>query len=129
MPIDKGGRHMLVNRHAPYDNSTNSTNNPLASFYLCDPRQLFSTCVLNFKLTRNKNKNVYVLDNGSERFTSPVSGKIIKVQTFPPDLDIGLKREQKLSEDDQIEFVNGDIKDDYIFITLVILCPLMKDDE
>jgi hypothetical protein len=132
MPIDKGGKHMLANRRVPYEAPENpivssTSSNPISSFYVCEPTQLYSICVLNIKGTRDPDKQYLTMEDGNDYYTIPVTGKIQSISTEPQNLNIGLAKGIQLTKDEKLAF-STDLSDSAVYITLVLLCTLVKDD-
>jgi hypothetical protein len=117
MPIDKFGRHML--KHNLYQPTNTS---PLSSVYLCDPKQLYSICVLNVT------DEWFIKEKGNMHyFTCPVDGRLVSHNILPENIDIKIVDGVLFKKGERIAY-NKEPNSPPVNMLLVLACPLVKDE-
>lgn len=134
MPIDKFGRHML--RATPYSNVQPSIDS--TSFFLCQPTEFKSPCVLYINGVYDINKSVsfFRLHNGELEYKSPISGVIDQVvitpniKIFKNELDWfdgTLLKDKKIQKGDKLRFFT-ESEHKTLYAEITVLCPLLKNE-
>lgn len=135
MTVDKFGRHQLSQSSTTYSNIASPQSAP---FYICDPTILHSKTVI--KVTGHKDDleiGFYKLDNQTDEYIFPISGKIENLQIFPNDCEMFLGNSgkafhakdligQDINKGQKINFI---FKQDHLhlYVQFVIQCPITKN--
>lgn len=134
MPIDKGGRHMLIYRQVPYKSLSNPiVGSPGQNIYLCEPSDVASECILYLRGKWNRVNQLYILENGENYYKSPISGKVVNI-TLHPDVPIFLndnsvnKKDIKtLEKGDKVSFSRTTLNEP-LYVEIHLHCPIVKND-
>lgn len=129
MPIDKFGTHML----SKYQNSSKNQNTPT---YFCQSlSSIYSKCVLYVRgIIEKGNKNIYTLENHTETYICPISGKIESFEISPKETSIVLNHETPVTSDKLIganvekgvmfKFLKNSTSTKYLYVQIILRTPL-----
>lgn len=137
MPIDKFGRHMLASSHLLYSQKPSQLlSSTASSLFECQPVQYCSECVLYIKGYYDLKQHIsrYILDNGEIEYILPISGKVQTINITPNtniflnDKHFEISSIKSLNIGDKLTFVRGKDLNTNLYVQIVLLCPLVKDE-
>lgn len=134
MPIDKGGRHMLIPKQVPYKVPSDPTVGSSAqNIYFCEPSTFSSECILTLRGTRNAKNQLYILDHGENYYIFSISGKVVNI-SLHPDVPIFLNGKnvhktdiKTLDKGDKVSFLKT-ASDKPLYAEIHLRCPIVKNE-
>lgn len=126
MSINKFGNHLF--------NRNQQQQQPPAC--ICDLSSLYSKCVLTIRGTVTKAFVGYTLENRSDTYVFPISGRIESIEIIPKDVSVMLNNEKvefpqtligrDIKKEDKIIF-SKDKNTSTLYAQIILRCPLTKN--
>lgn len=137
MPIDKFGRHMLASSHFSHSSQQSQLLSSTApSLFECQPVNYYSECIFHIKGYYDLKQHIsrYILDNGEVEYILPISGKVQSINVIPNAKlflngdHVDVSSIKTLQSGDKLTFVRDIDLPKTLYVQLVLLCPLVKDE-